>query len=107
MWLGARGNVPGPLFTSHPRVDEAARSDWLSRVFDLRARGKTNRQIADQFNAEGTSTPTGLAWSARRLEHHEASERARPKRMGDRDVNFMVGYLSDLAGIERKVLPHA
>ena len=29
------------------------------------------------------------------------------KRMGDRDVNFIVGGMSDEAGIERKVKPHA
>jgi len=106
-WLEARGRVPGPLLTSHPRVDESARSDWLDRVHSMRARGKTSRQIAEALNREGSLTPQGLDWTAPRLDCLEARERSAPKRMGDRDINFMIGYLSDLAGIERKVKPHA
>ena len=54
----AAAEVPGPLFTSHPRVDAEHHFELVERVNKLRAAGRSC-DVAELLNDEGLRTPTG------------------------------------------------
>lgn len=107
-WLEARGDAPGPLFVSHPRIDAAAAARFTVRVSELKAAGLTWEGVAAALNREKHRTATGLKWTVRRIEQTVATLKnlAPHVRMCEREVNRILRFISAECGFARHVKPH-
>ncbi len=106
-WLEARGDWPGPVFTSHPRCDARFDAEMLGRVNALRAARRSWDAAAAALNAEGFR-PESSPWSGDwlRKSYWRAMSGKSRNRMPERDVGRVLDEINRELALERRVKPH-